>query len=114
MAEWRAFELEDGTIVQVEIKEEEHDGTRRVSRGGGRGEDEDEEKPPGRFSDAIKHIRPTAEAVLTALRGMNTPNEIGLEFGVKFSAKAGAFLVSADGESHFKVALKWTNPKVAS
>ncbi|MCK7576896.1 MAG: hypothetical protein MZV65_14195 [Chromatiales bacterium] len=40
---------------------------------------------------------------------MNTPTEIGLEFGVKFSAKAGAIIASVDSEAVFKVSLKWSN-----
>ncbi|MFP4033603.1 MAG: CU044_2847 family protein [Desulfococcaceae bacterium] len=40
------------------------------------------------------------------------PDEIGMEFGIKFSAKFGtAILASANGETTFKVSMKWTNPK---
>jgi|UPI00035E0FCD hypothetical protein len=63
----------------------------------------------GHFQDAIAHIRPAAEAVLHALAEMNQPDEINLEFGVKFSAKVGAILASADSEATFKVSLKWKN-----
>jgi len=61
------------------------------------------------FKDAIAHIRPAAEAVLHSLAEMNQPDEINLEFGVKFSAKVGAILASADSEATFKVSLKWKN-----
>jgi len=61
------------------------------------------------FQDAIAHIRPAAEAVLQSLTEMNSPDEINLEFGVKFSAKVGAILASADSEATFKVSLKWKN-----
>ena len=40
---------------------------------------------------------------------MNTPDEIGLEFGIKFNAKAGAVFASVDSEATFKVSLKWKN-----
>ena len=56
---------------------------------------------------------PAAELVLNAFREMNTPDEIGLEFGVKFNASAGAFLASAGSEATFKVSLKWKNEKSA-
>ncbi len=42
---------------------------------------------------------------------MNTPDEIGLEFGLKFNAKTGVIFASADSEATFKVSLKWTNEK---
>ena len=57
--------------------------------------------------EGITRVKPAAEAVLNAFREMNTPDEINLEFGLKFSAKAGAILASVDGEATFKVALKW-------
>ena len=49
--------------------------------------------------------------VLQAFREMNTPDEIGLDFGIKFSAQAGAIFASVDSEATFKVSLKWKNPK---
>ena len=100
------FEMEDGTKIYVEV-EDSAGGMQRVGRGGG-----DEEKTAGKFQEAINQVRPAAEAVLNSLREMNTPDEIGMEFGIKFSAKFGtAILASVDGETTFKVSLKWTNPK---
>jgi len=60
----------------------------------------------------VARIKPAAEAVLNAFREMNTPDEIALEFGLKFTAKAGAvFVASAGSEATFKVALKWKNDR---
>jgi hypothetical protein len=101
------FELEDGTIVHIETTDAAT-GAVRVGRGG------QEEKAAKRFKDALAHVKPAAETVLDAFKGMNEPAEIGLEFGLKFSAKLGtAVIASVDGEAAFKVSLKWTNPKPA-
>ncbi len=68
-------------------------------------------KTGSRFVEAIAQVKPAANAVFTVFREMNTPDEIGLESGIKFGAKAGAFLASADSEATFKVSLKWKNEK---
>lgn len=109
MKEMIEFELEDGTRIWIE-GEEESRGMQRVGRGDGN----KDEKKAGKFTKALAGIKPAAETVLNSFREMNTPDEIGLEFGMKFSAKAGAVFASADSEATFKVSLKWTNPKSES
>jgi hypothetical protein len=63
-----------------------------------------------RFEEAVSRIRPAAQALLDSLRALNTPDEINLEFGLKFNGKAGAIFASVDSEAVFKVAIKWKNP----
>jgi hypothetical protein len=100
------FELDDGTLIYVEPADTDI-GMERVGRNA-----DPEARAVKRFTDAMQHIRPAAQAVLDTFREINRPAEVNLEFGVKFSAKLGAaILASADGEATFKVALKWTNPK---
>ncbi|XCN74397.1 MAG: CU044_2847 family protein [Candidatus Electrothrix aestuarii] len=98
------FEL-DGQPVYIEAEETNPEGMRRVSRGG----DNEAEKADSLFVDAVDRIKPAAEVILNAFREMNTPDEIALEFGLNFSAKAGAFFTSADSSAAFKVSLKWNN-----
>jgi hypothetical protein len=100
------FILANGQSVFVEVEDTEETARQRVSRG-----DRGPEQSGKRFLDAIAQVKPAAEAVLNAFRELNTPDEIGLEFGIKFSASAGAILASVDSEATFKVALKWKNPK---
>ncbi|MDM8517898.1 CU044_2847 family protein [Desulfobacterales bacterium HSG16] len=101
------FELEDGTPVYIEVEDPKAgQGTQLVSRGG-----KGIEKSENKFTEAVKKIKPAAEAVLDTFRDMNTPDEIGLEFGLKFNAKAGAIIASVDSEATFKVSLKWINEK---
>ncbi len=99
------FEL-DGLPVFVEAEETEAGGLRHVSI-----QEDAVEKAENRFTDAVARIKPAAQVVLNAFREMNTPDEIGMEFGIKFNAKAGVVFASADSEATFKVSLKWTNKK---
>lgn len=101
------FELEDGTPVYIESKDPGRGGgMERVGRTG-----EKEVAATKRFAEALAHIRPAAETVLNTFREMNTPSEIGLEFGLKMNASAGAIFTSVGSEATFKVSLKWVNPK---
>jgi len=98
------FDL-DGKPVYVEVEDQQEAyGMQRVSRG-----DNGVAESENRFTDAVARIRPAAEAVLKAFQDMNTPEEIALEFGIKFNAKAGAVFASVDSEATFKVSLKWKN-----
>ncbi|MCI5211760.1 MAG: hypothetical protein D3910_23935 [Candidatus Electrothrix sp. ATG2] len=106
MKERIEFEL-DGQPVYIEAEVSEPEGMRRVGRGG----DDTTKKAELLFVDAVNRIKPAAEVVLNAFQEMNTPDEIALEFGLNFSAKAGAIFTSADSAAAFKVSLKWTNKK---
>lgn len=101
------FKLDDDSPIFVEVEDSETYGIKRVGRVG----EEGIAKAENRFMEAIARVKPAAEAVLRSFREMNTPDEIGLDFGIKFSAKAGAILASVDSEATFKVSLKWKNPK---
>lgn len=100
------FDLVDGTPVYVETTDAAADSSlRRVSRS-----DAGPLKAESRFEEAVGRIRPAAQALLDSLRELNTPEEIGLEFGLKFNAKVGAIIASVDSEAAFKVTIKWKNP----
>ncbi|MGH2593215.1 MAG: CU044_2847 family protein [Anaerolineae bacterium] len=38
----------------------------------------------------------------------DAPDEVGVEFGIKLNAEAGAFVALAGAEANYKVTLKWT------
>jgi hypothetical protein len=104
------FPLDDDSPVFVEIDDtDDASGPRRVGRG-----DDGIAQVEQRFTKVIARVRPAAEAVLQSFREMNTPDEIGLEFGVKFHAKAGAIFAAVSSEATFKVALTWKNPKTTT
>jgi len=75
----------------VEVPNAERGGMQRVGRSG-----EEDKKAAKRFTEAMAHVKPAAETVLNAFKEMNTPDEIALEFGVKFSGKVGEMLASVD------------------
>lgn len=98
------FKLDDGSSVVFET-DALSDGPQRVGRGSNKPDIADE-----KFEAVASRIRPAAQVILNALKELNTPSEIGLEFGLKFSAKTGVIVASADSEVNFKVSIKWKSP----
>jgi hypothetical protein len=101
------LKLADGTPVYVEAVAPSPvvRGPQRVSRGESGAQEAD-----ARFEEAVARIRPAAQTLLDSLRELNTPDQIDLEFGIKFNAKAGVVFASVDSEAVFKVAITWKNP----
>ena len=97
------YDLGNGETILVEVESQPGD-VKRISK------DTNTEKAAGGFSQAIKGIRPAAQIMMDSLKGLK-PEEIALEVGVKFTAKAGVVLVSADSEATFKVTLTWKPAK---
>lgn len=94
------YEMEDGRIIYIESSDDL--GIERIA-------DNSTSKAGEKFEQAVTHIKPVAKALFGAFEDFNNPREINLEFGVKFSAKAGVVFASADSEATFKVSLKWEN-----
>ena len=103
------YTLDDGSSVVFETDEPESNesGVSKVAR---KNKEAPIEEADERFNKVAANIRPAAQVVLDALRGLNSPKEIQLEFGLKFSAKTGVIVASADSEVNFKVSVKWENP----
>lgn len=58
---------------------------------------------------AVEKIKPIATAFITRLReGVQAPDEIEVEFGIKLSTEAGVVITSSGMEANFKVTLTWT------
>ncbi len=95
------YEMEKGETILIESTAQA--GIERIN-------DNDNTSTAGeKFEKALEQIKPVAKALRNALQELNKPEEIQLEFGVKFSAKAGIIFASADSEAAFKIALKWDN-----
>lgn len=112
-----AYCLDDETTVMIEVERRAgstgvQQALQRVARGDGTAESAPT-KAAKRFDEALEGIRPAAERVLKVFEEMNSPEEISLEFGIKFGAKTGVILASADSEATFKIAIKWKNEKKA-
>jgi hypothetical protein len=98
------FPLEGGSAVVVEVEEPTPtSGTVRGLRAG-----ELTEKAKESFETALEKIRPAATVILAKLRDLSErPDEVGVEFGIRLSAEAGAFIASTGAEANFKVTLTW-------
>jgi hypothetical protein len=105
------FPLQEGGTLLVEVDEPEgyaetttRGGVVKAARPG-----EISDKARDTFEDALDKIRPAAQAIIDKLRELHdAPDEIGVEFGIKLSAEAGAFIASAGVEANYTVTLKWT------
>src|SRR5215475_7324002 len=57
---------------------------------------------------ALSHVRSTADVVIAQLRSIpQTPDEVSIEFGIRFGAKGTVYIAGGEAEANFKVALKW-------
>jgi Trypsin-co-occurring domain 1 len=98
------YPLNDGSSVLVEVDEEARGGV--VRRGGP--SEVVAEKVTQTFETALEKIRPAAVELIAQFRNLSAPPQIAVvEFGVKLSAEAGAFIASVATEANFKVTLTW-------
>ncbi|MFI7640609.1 CU044_2847 family protein [Nonomuraea sp. NPDC049400] len=104
MSELLRWELEEGSVV-VEVADEDAGGFQSASV-----------SPDGivyevkdRFEDALQNVRTAAASALRTFRDKAlNPDEVEIEFGVKFNAAAGAIIAKTAGEAHLKVKLTWS------
>ena len=60
------------------------------------------------FETAIAQIRPGVEALMAQLRDLTArPEQVSLEFGIKFTAGADALIAKTSVEGNVKVTLTW-------
>jgi Trypsin-co-occurring domain 1 len=65
-------------------------------------------RPRKALKPLLAKVRPAAEGIIANLRSISVPPaEIEVEFSIKLSAGAGAFIASAGGEAHYRIHLKW-------
>jgi predicted RNase H-like HicB family nuclease len=102
------FPLKTGGAIVVEVDEPLTEGRAvKVSRS-----NEVMQKARETLEDAVEKIKPAAEVILKRLRSLDLkPDEIAIEFGIKMSAEAGAFIASTAGEANFQISMKWGNGK---
>jgi hypothetical protein len=100
------FTLDNGDITFIEIEDNESNNRQSTTRSGSDSSNQSNQAQRT-FSDALRVIAPTANALLTSLKGINEPDEIQLEFGLKFNGKANVIFTSAETEASFKVGITW-------
>lgn len=102
------FPLEGGGTILVEVEQPEVEGGLVPAAKPG----QLVKKTANTFEEALERIKPAASVVIRKLRGLSDPpDEIGVEFGLKLSAEAGAFVASAAAEANYKVTLNWKRDK---
>ncbi len=95
------FTLDSGEEILIEAAEA---GAEEAYGRVGRGEIIEE---GGRFADAVRSIKPAVEQVLEVFREMEAPDEIALEFALKFEAEVGVVIAKGTTGANFKVSVKW-------
>ena len=101
MSDIATFTLDDNEVINVEVVEPRGDEYQKISRAA-------VNQAPSKFSDAIKRIRPAAEEIIGQLRDLTQqPDEVEIEFGIKLSAKLGAFIAATSTDANFNVRMNW-------
>ncbi len=100
--------LEAGGNVLIEVEEE---AGGEVTRG--RHPSEAIETVGTSFEAALEAIKPVAIAVGSKFRNFaDAPEDVEVEFGLKFAGQAGAFIASASTEAQFRIKVVWKGKPV--
>jgi hypothetical protein len=98
------FPLEQGGSILVEVDDREP----RPGHVRGPNSGEVVTRANQTFEAALERIKPAASAIITLLRDLtDSPDTVGVEFGIKMSAEAGAVLASAGVEANYKITVTW-------
>lgn len=98
-----SFPLEAGGNVLIEVEE---DAAGPVTRG--LHPSDLIETVGTSFEAALKAITPAAAAVASKFRNfLDAPEDVEIEFGLKFAGQAGALIASASTEAQFRVKMVW-------
>ncbi len=124
------IELEDGTVIYMEVQEDieivsdettEEQGTRELTRGdfgaeekGARGQTRSPQQQIRQNFEAIEGtIRTYTSHTLNAFRKVSSANidKVTLEFGIKVGGKAGIpYVTEGSAESHLKITVECSFP----
>lgn len=64
------------------------------------------------FEKALKPLKEVSNSIINCIAEIsNSPDEISVELGLRFTAKAGIILTSLDSEANLKIVLKWQREK---
>jgi Trypsin-co-occurring domain 1 len=104
MKRYVEFSSKQGTSIVVEVEEPQPEtGEVRAGRPSAVAA-----KAKQTLEDSLDVVKPAAEALVDKLKNLaSAPDEVGIEFGIKLSAEAGAFIASASTEANFSVKLTW-------
>jgi len=98
------FPVASGGSVLVEV-EDPQSGTRPIARSAG-------DRVKESFDSAVAQIKPGVEALMAELGALSRkPDQVSLEFGIKFTAGAEALIAKSSVEGNVKVTLSWQAAK---
>lgn len=62
------------------------------------------------FEKSLEPLKAISGSIINSVKDVSgSPDEIEVELGLKFSAKAGIILTTLDGEANLKIILKWNS-----
>lgn len=100
------FTTEDGGSIIVEMDDDLRVGSGSTLRGGPASVMI--EKARVSYEEALDKIKGAAEIIISKMRELPySPDEIGVDFGIKLSADIGAILASTSAEAQFTLRLTW-------
>jgi len=100
------FATEDGGSILVEVEDDLRVGSGATLRGGAASHMI--EKARVSYEEALDKIKGAAGMIITKMRSLpDSPDEIGVDFGIKLSADIGAILASTSAEAQFTLHLVW-------
>lgn len=105
-----AVQVDENTTIFIEASNNDvvHNGsifTQASSNAGGKVI----QKAKEYFENQVTQIRIFASSISQKLESIdNKPDEIELEFGIKFGAEAGVIISSASSEANITLKLKWS------
>jgi hypothetical protein len=106
------FPLDQGGSVLIEVDEPL---AGPVTRGLGKDRSSLVEEADKTFEDATAAVIPAARSLMARLRSIDdSPDEVGIQFGVQLSAQTGAFIASVAGQANFMVSMTWRRNGAAS
>jgi hypothetical protein len=60
------------------------------------------------FDKALQPLKEISNSIVNCIKDIaNSPEEVEVELGLKFTAKAGIILTSFDSEANLKIVLRW-------
>ncbi|WP_116126699.1 CU044_2847 family protein [Lewinella sp. IMCC34183] len=108
MPETITFQSDYGPI-QIEVPKSPRNPTR-----GDRGSDT-VERVQGRFEQALGLIESVGNAIVDKVQKISdSPDQVSVELGIKFTAEANAVIASSSAEGNLVLKLSWTKDKTSA
>lgn len=95
----------DGNDLFVEVTDATESGPMRGTTAESRGIIENAKES---FDKALEPLKQVSNSIINCIKDItNSPKEVEVELGLKFTATAGIILSSLDSEAHFRITFKW-------